>query len=59
MELTNKEKEVIVRLIDAQQFDGAEWTLEGISLSKLKNKLQGSVNGKIKPRRNKVLVSRS
>ncbi len=40
MKLTKKEIEVIVSLINMQQFDGAEWEFEGVSLTKLKNKLQ-------------------
>ena len=40
MKLTKREKEVIVSLINMQQFDGAEWTFEGILLNKLKNKLR-------------------
>ena len=39
-ELTKKEKEVLISLIDSQQFDGAKWEFEGVSLDKLKTKLR-------------------
>jgi hypothetical protein len=39
MKLTNKETKVLISLINMFQFDGAEWALEGIWLTKLKNKL--------------------
>ena len=45
MKLTKKEIEVIVNLINMQQFDGAEWEFENISLTELKNKLSKS-NGR-------------
>ncbi len=40
MKLTNKEVDVLITLIDSQQFDGAKWWLNGISLNKLKMKLK-------------------
>ena len=39
MKLTKKEIEVIINLIDGQQFDGGQWSFEGISLTKLRKKL--------------------
>ena len=44
MELNKKEIEVVTNLIDMQQFDGAEWSFEGISLTKLKNKINGKIS---------------
>ena len=42
MILTKKEIKVLISLIDRQQFDGAEWTFEGIKLNNLKKKLNGT-----------------
>lgn len=46
MKLTKEEIKVIISLIDTQQFDGAEWEIDGISLNKLKNKLRKNICGK-------------
>ena len=40
MKLTQKEIKVLISLIDGQQFDGSEWTFEGIKLNDLKKKLK-------------------
>lgn len=43
MRLTIKEIKVLISLINSEQFDGAEWYLNGISLTKLKNKLNAQI----------------
>lgn len=37
--LTKKEKKVLISLINMQQFDGSKYTFEGILLDELKGKL--------------------
>jgi len=38
--LTSQEIRVIVGMIDSEQFDGAEWTFDGVKLNDLKAKLK-------------------
>lgn len=42
MELTKKEIEVIITMINCEQFDEAEWTTNGIKLNDLKRKLENA-----------------
>jgi hypothetical protein len=38
-QVTNEEAKVIVKLINSEQWDGAEWVVDGINLNELKRKL--------------------
>ena len=40
MELTDSEKDVIVGMINTEQSDGAEWTVDGVRLNDLKTKVR-------------------